>query len=192
MAMDSKSRLKFKRLTRRAAQKITLKAYTGTVPEPEEGFPAYCLLVTSAVEEDYQKELVANLAQLGNAYGQNVYAALLDKGSPSFLTIQKQLMLNDLPAIVLTDSAKINKNSFRIVLQRVELLKKPKQAFDVVEKLILLMFNGSEKDAAKKAAMEQNDAWFSEHIIKNVTSFLKKVKVTLAFGPASISFDGSH
>jgi hypothetical protein len=167
------------------------RAYVEKAKELPAGYMAYCVYFPSGFDQDFEKNLINTLAKWGENYGSNLFVATWDIGDPSYIQISKDINLDKLPCLVITDENKPNVNSFLIKISDIRIINNIDLLKQILPNLLQLIFIKDNNEAIKKYLREKNKAMINE-IVKNVMKHLNiKFKLSLSLGLFSINVESS-
>lgn len=144
------------------------------------GYPAYCIYVPTGMNEDFEKNILTKLQVWGESMGKNLYVAPWNIGDPSYIELMKKIGFQNKPAIILTDSENIDRNSFLLVLDDPLLVRDEPKLTEILPSLLDFILKGEYKNATK-AAIEAQKISKIKSLSKTFESILNKVKITFSW-----------
>jgi hypothetical protein len=171
-----------------SSQERDFKAHAIEMPP---GFEVYCIYFPTGMDEEYETKMIDTLRVWGSKLGKNVYVAHWDTRDSSYGELSKQIGLDSVPAIILTDTDKPHSKSLliKIVDRRVvNNMEKIKTLLPNLAQLILVKENHDDivkymNDMNKEMTIAKMKA-----ALGNVRNVKAKVQISLG-GIFAVEFD---
>jgi hypothetical protein len=168
---------------------LSTREFEPNVKRLPEGYPVYCIYIPSGFDYEFEKNLIEELAKWGKRWGKNLYVATWDIGDPSYEKLSKDINLDKIPALILTDDNEPNINSFLIKITDIKVINNINFLKEILLNLFQLILTGKNLEALKQYLREKNEMKI-KNLAKDVIKNLKiKLKFSISLGPFSVSIE---